>query len=136
MGRQPLTLLDTHALFWWYASPGRLSARARRAIGQALRHGPISASVISLLELSTAYRRGRLHLERPADAWLEDLRELPELRLEPVTAAIAQAAGALPDTLPGDPADRIIAATAISLGAALVTADRRLRAAPQLTTVW
>lgn len=136
MGRQPLTVLDTHALFWWYAIPDRLSARARQAIRQALRQGPVSASVISVLELSTAYRRGRLQIDRPADAWLDDLRRMPELRLEPVTAAIAQAAGALPDALPGDPADRLIVATALALNAPLVTADRRLRRSGLVDTVW
>jgi len=136
VGHQPLTLLDTHVLFWWYASPGRVSARARRTLEQALRRGPIAASAISLLELATAYRRGRLHLERPADEWMEDLRKVRELRLEPVTAAIAQAAGALPDSVPGDPADRIIVATARALAARLVTADRRLRASGLVETVW
>jgi PIN domain nuclease of toxin-antitoxin system len=36
----------------------------------------------------------------------------------------------------GDPADRIIAATARSLGARLVTADERLRGLPDVVTVW
>jgi PIN domain nuclease of toxin-antitoxin system len=36
----------------------------------------------------------------------------------------------------GDPADRLIAATATLLGAALVTGDERLRAVPGLRTIW
>ena len=61
---------------------------------------------------------------------------LPDLRLEPVTADIAQLAGTLEASLPGDPADRIIVATAIELKAKLVTADDRLRLSPRVETVW
>lgn len=55
---------------------------------------------------------------------------------EPVSAAIAQAAGGFPEPMHGDPADRIIAATAIALRARLVTADKKLRGSSQLETVW
>ncbi len=81
-------------------------------------------------------RRGRLGIEGPADQWLADLRRLPELRFEPVTPGIAELAGSLDEPFPGDPVDRIIAATAISLGLHLVTADARLRHAPRLKALW
>ncbi|MGH8514435.1 MAG: PIN domain-containing protein, partial [Gammaproteobacteria bacterium] len=68
--------------------------------------------------------------------WLADLRLLPELRFEPVTADIAQAAGSFPDAMPGDPADRIIAATAVALRVKLVTADERLRRSSGVETIW
>ena len=72
----------------------------------------------------------------PADEWLRALRSLPELVIEPVSAEIAWIAGMLDTTLPGDPADRIIAATAQVLDAKLITADEKLRAASTITTVW
>ncbi len=131
-----MIVLDTHALVWWVSSPARLSARARRAVAAALRQGPIAASAISLLEIATALRRGRLELGLAPEQWLADLQQLPELRFEPVSAAIAQAAGSFPDSMPGDPADRIIAATALALKAKLVTADQRLRESPQFQAVW
>jgi PIN domain nuclease of toxin-antitoxin system len=129
-------VLDTHALIWWVSSPLRLSVRARRAVSAALRRGPIVASAISVLEIATALRRGRLELGLAPEQWLADLHQLPELRFEPVSAAIAQAAGSFPDPMHGDPADRIIAATAIALRAKLVTADRKLRGSSQFETVW
>jgi PIN domain nuclease of toxin-antitoxin system len=132
VGSQPLILLDTHALLWWVNGTPSLSARARRA----LRGSSLAASAISVLEIATAVRRGRLALGVPVEQWFADLALLPELTLEPVTAEIARVAGTFDDSVPGDPADRIIAATALALGARLVTADRRLRAVPRLQAVW
>ena len=131
-----MILLDTHALVWWFTSVAVLSARAKRTIQSAARQGPLVASAISVFEIATAARRDRLKLSVPLDQWLGDLRMLPELRFEPVTADIAQLAGTLERSLPGDPADRIIVATAMTLQAKLVTADDRLRRLRQLDTVW
>lgn len=96
----------------------------------------IAASTICILEIATAARRGRLALGRPVEQWLDDLRKMPELRLEPVSAEIAHAAGTLPDSLHGDPADRIIVATAMSLQAKLVTADQSLRKSTHVESIW
>lgn len=131
-----MIVLDTHVLVWWVSGSGRLTARATRAIQQTLRQGPLVASAITVLEIVTTVRRGRLELGSPVDAWLADLQALPELRFEPVSAAIAQLAGSFDDALPGDPADRIIVATARTLGARLVTADARLRDSPHVPALW
>jgi PIN domain nuclease of toxin-antitoxin system len=131
-----LILLDTHALVWWVSGSKPLSARAKREIRSAQAAGHLNASAISLLEIATAVRRGRLALGFPLDRWCEDLARLPELRIQPVTAEIARVAGSFDASAPGDPADRIIAATALALGARLVTADVRLRRFAQLQTVW
>lgn len=102
----------------------------------ALCQGPVFASTISVLEIAAAVSRGRLKLALPLAEWLRDLRRLPELRLEPVTAEIAELAGAFDQSLHGDPADRIIVATARTLGARLVSADARLRRSPQVQALW
>ena len=131
-----MILLDTHVVVWWVSEDGRLPPRAKRAIGAAARQRALVASAISLFEIATVIRRGRLVLTVPPEQWLADVQRLPELRFEPVNAEIARLAGSFDESIPGDPADRIIAATAIVLGAKLVTADERLRAAPQLQSVW
>ncbi|OGA50229.1 MAG: hypothetical protein A3F74_16665 [Betaproteobacteria bacterium RIFCSPLOWO2_12_FULL_62_58] len=131
-----MIVLDTHALVWWVTDAPDLSAHARRVIRATVRRGPALASAISVFEIATAVRRARLQLGVSLDQWLRDLRTLPDLRLEPVTADIAQLAGTLEASLPGDPADRIIVATAIELKAKLVTADDRLRLSPRVETVW
>jgi PIN domain nuclease of toxin-antitoxin system len=136
MGDGALIVLDTHALVWWVSGSSALSNRARRAIDTAAKSDEVVASTISILEIATAVRRGRLELRRPFPEWLADVRSLPELRFEPITPDIAARAGAFDESLPGDPADRLILATAATLGARLVSADRKLRGHGHVDVVW
>jgi PIN domain nuclease of toxin-antitoxin system len=129
-------VLDTHALVWWIWDSKRLSRRAAASITSALREGPVAVSAMSVFEIATAVRRGRMSFAIPVDQVLDDLRLLPELHFEPVSHEIARRAGGLGESAPGDPADRMIAATAITLRARLVTADRKLGRIPELETVW
>ena len=131
-----MIVLDTHVLVWWVSGSGRLSVRAKRAIDQSLRRSPLIVSTISVLEIVTAVRRGRLELGSPLGLWLADLRALPELQFQPVSGEIAELAGSFDEATPGDLADRIIVATALTLRAKLVTADERLRDLPRALTVW
>jgi PIN domain nuclease of toxin-antitoxin system len=56
--------------------------------------------------------------------------------LRPVTAEIAALAVRLPERFPKDPADRLITATAMVEGMALVTADTRIRRSKVVETIW
>ena len=62
---------------------------------------------------------------RPVRTWLEMMSR--SVRTVALTPAIAATANELPDTFPGDPADRLIYATAIETGWQLVTKDARMR---------
>jgi PIN domain nuclease of toxin-antitoxin system len=136
VGRQQVILLDTHALVWWVSDAAKLSGPARRAIQASIREDGLAVSAISLFEISTLVRRKRLQLGVRLEDWLGDLGRLPELRIEPLGSEIARLAGSLDESFPGDPADRIIAATAVLLRVRLVSADARLRRASQLQVVW
>ena len=72
----------------------------------------------------------------PVETWLARLAR--EVRTAGITMAVARAAVELPATFPGDPADRLIYATATVNGWPLVTKDRRLRGHPHPrdVTVW
>jgi PIN domain nuclease of toxin-antitoxin system len=93
-------------------------------------------SAISVFEITVAARRGRFDVGDSVSQWLSDLLVLPELQFEPVSLNIARRAAELPDAVSRDPGDRIIAATALELGARLVTVDQQLRAIPGLEVVW
>ena len=68
-------------------------------------------------------RKGQLDLRFDLDAWRRDMLDQGLIEI-PVDGGIAVRAGLLPD-LTGDPADRLIVATALE-GHRLVTADRRI----------
>jgi PIN domain nuclease of toxin-antitoxin system len=131
-----MIVLDTHALIWWADAGSKLSKNARQATRAESRRRELVASAISVFEILTLERRGRLEFKTPAAEWLANLRKLPEMTIHPVTDEIAERAGGLEEAFPGDPADRLIAATALVLGVSLVTQDTKLRAVPNLPTVW
>ncbi|OGA40256.1 MAG: hypothetical protein A3G24_27505 [Betaproteobacteria bacterium RIFCSPLOWO2_12_FULL_62_13] len=131
-----MIVLDTHVFVWWLMQSPKLSARAKREIRRATRVRSIVVSAVSIFEIATVVRRGRLQLGTTVDQWLDTAKSLPELHVEPVTDQIARLAGGFADQLPGDPADRIIVATALTLHAKLVTADDRLRQSQKVETVW
>lgn len=118
-------LLDTHVLLWWKGDPRRLSRPARRAIEQADR--PL-LSPISIWEISTLLRLGRIALDRDLFSWVQDVLRT-DIELADLTAPAAAEAGTWgATTFPGDPADRLIYATAKDLNVPLVTKDDRLHA--------
>ena len=131
-----MTVLDTHALIWWAEESSKLSRKARQAATAAGRRRELIASAFSVFEITTLERRGRIAFKIPLNEWLDSLRVLPELTIQPVTDEIAERAGGFGDVFPGDLADRIIAATALVLDVPLITADTKLHGVPSLTTIW
>lgn len=132
-----MIVLDTHAIVWWISEPDRIPAKARRLIGAALKdREPIRASCISIWELAMLADRKRLTFAMGADVWISRVEALPFLEFVPVDNDIAVRSIRLKDFAHRDPADQLIVATALGLGATLVTGDRRLRSYKPLKTVW
>lgn len=115
-------LLDTHVLHWTTAEEDRVSAAAREAMRGA---GEIAVAAITWLELAQLAHRGRIEVKTPVRAWLEDLSR--RVRTVAISPAIADTAVSLGRSFPGDPADRLIYATAIGMGWRLVTKDGAIR---------
>ena len=115
-------LLDTHVIQWWSAEPDRLSRTAARAVSDA---DELAVAAISWFVLAWLARHERIILAIPIRSWLEQLAA--QVRTIGITPAIADTAVALPESFPGDPADRLIYATAIEHGWRLITKDRRLQ---------
>jgi PIN domain nuclease of toxin-antitoxin system len=126
-------VLDTHVIHWWSSEPDRVSHAAALALSQA---DELAVAAISWFELAWLARNERIVLTIPVRTWLERLAS--QLRTVGITPAVADTAVSLPSSFPGDPADRLIYATAIEHGWQLVTKDRKLRAHrhPRAITVW
>ena len=130
-------LLDTHVVLWWQAGGERLSTGARRAIDDA---DAILVSPLSLWEIATLERRGRLALDRDPMTWSRDLlrgSRMDVAQTDPVAAAWA---GTLSDAFPGDSIDRLLYATARDLRVPFVTKDELMRAyaaaAGDVVVIW
>jgi PIN domain nuclease of toxin-antitoxin system len=131
-----LIVLDTHTWVWWVAVPEQLSAPAREEIDRAMERGEICISSISSWEVALLVRKGRLELTIPVDDWIAKSEALPFIRFVPLDNRIAFRSNYLPGELHEDPADRIIVATALTLGAPLVSRDTKIRDYPHVKTIW
>ena len=122
-----LLLLDTHC--WIWAQLGliqQLSRAALQSIKDAEREGNLRISVISIWELAMLEKRGRVALPMNVRMWAEQALSKPGIAVAPLTPEIAIESVHLPGEIHGDPADRMLVATARVLGAKLVTKDARL----------
>lgn len=130
-----MIVLDTNALVFDVLTPARLAARARKAIDLAFTNRELACCDISLWEISMLVARGRLDPGMEARQFLDDLLAARRITVLPITPDIAVLSQST-EFSHGDPADRLIAATAIWHRVALVTSDSRLRKMKGLTTVW
>lgn len=131
-----MIVLDTHVWVWWVSSPKKLSPRAKRVVDGAAVEKAIHVSSISVWEIALLVARNRLKLTMDVRDWLAKSEALPFLNFVPVDNLIALKSVHLPGSLHRDPADRIIIATALTLGANLITSDDKIRDYPYVQTVW
>jgi PIN domain nuclease of toxin-antitoxin system len=124
-------VLDTHVLFWLAVDKQKLTAAARRAL-----KADRLVSAISLRELAAMHAGGRFTVAGELADWLGDLLLETDVEVVPIDVGIAARSVRIAWDFHGDPADQIIAATAIELDAPLVTADENLRRSPALQTIW
>jgi PIN domain nuclease of toxin-antitoxin system len=107
--------------------------RARSAIEAERR---LAVSDVSFWEVGMLVAKGRLRLDRSATDWLEHAAAIDRLEVVAMRPGIAVRSTQLGHAFQGDPADRLIVATAIVEGACLVTKDDRIRASSAVTTIW
>ena len=161
-----MIVLDTNALLWWINDSGRLSGKARKIIEEEEKKKAIFVSSISVLEICTLVKKGRLEFVALTDNWLDQVESLSCLHFVPVDNQTAKTSVNLPDfthnnpirrvfmgkirqdnqtaktsvNLPDfthkDPADRIIIATAMINGATLITSDKKILNYTHVKAVW
>lgn len=129
-----MILLDTHVLLWISSDPQRLSKNAREAIREARENASLAVATITLWELAWLAQNGRLVISSSPENFV--MEAVSRVVLKPMTPQIVALAARLPASFPKDPADRVIAATALHEGIPLVTADQRIRDAGIVEIVW
>jgi PIN domain nuclease of toxin-antitoxin system len=123
-------LLDTCAVIW-LANGDPMASSATAAIRRAgttdgIFVSPISAWEVGLLSKPRAGRNLVVQFMPDPKTWFARVMAGPGIREASFTPEIAIDASFLPGELHGDPADRLIVASARHLGVPIVTRDRRM----------
>jgi len=129
-------VLDTHIIIWDVLTPERLSDEARAAVAQADQSGGVILADISLWEIAMMIERQRLHVAAGCQEFITLLLQAYNVHVQAITPQIAALSVQLPPEIGKDPADQLIASTAIAADVPLITADRNLRASDLIATVW
>jgi PIN domain nuclease of toxin-antitoxin system len=103
-----------------------MATESIRIIDDAAALGAVLVSPVSAWQIGLLVRKGRIRLDLEPLAWLERFLSLPGVRLTPLGVAAAIASSFLPEPFQGDPADRLLVATARTLPAILITRDARI----------
>jgi len=120
-------LLDTHFWIWWLTSNSPLKSAERNALDAAAEAGGVYLAAISLWEAQLLHSKKRLQLPLPFSDWLTRATESRVLTVLPLDRDIVIAVDSLPGRFHGDPADRLIVATARTHGIPLATRDPTIR---------
>ena len=129
-----MIVLDTVALILWLCDQGRLSVAAREAVERGMDAGEIAISTISVLDIAKFIEDGRLELSVNTRSWLLTLATIEGMRVIPVDFSIAVRAANM--LVPLTPPQKIIVATTIALGGALITPDAYLRTHTYVDSIW
>jgi PIN domain nuclease of toxin-antitoxin system len=129
-------LLDTHAWLWLAIAPKKLSRPATRAIQQATKTAGIAIASITLLESAWLFANGRMRSPGTIAQAVAQLVDRTRVQVLELTSEVAATAVQLPASIPKDPADRLIVATALCHAVPLVTRDARIQDSGACRVVW
>jgi PIN domain nuclease of toxin-antitoxin system len=129
-------VLDTHVLIWALSERDHLSEAADRLFERSAREKSVHVSSISVWEIALLHKRGRLKFSMDLESWITHVESVPFIKFIPVNNNIATRSVELPDPFYNDPADRIIVATALYLGATLLTKDQQILDYPHVASLW
>lgn len=123
-------LLDTCAVIWLAngdpMSPQAILAIRAAGLVHAIHVSPVTAWEIGLLSRPRPTKAAELHFRPDPKTWFARFMGRPGMQAAALTPDIAIEASQLPGDLHGDPADRLIIATARHLGLPVVTRDRKI----------
>ncbi len=128
--------MDTCAIVWDALEPGKLSAKAKKAIKKADDNNELLMCDISIWEISMLVKRKRIVVDETSANLVKLILSSRNYTVVNISPEIAELSVNLGDDINGDPADRLISATSILKQAPVVTADKNLHDAAILETVW
>ena len=122
-----MILLDTHIWLWWLLNDGNLSKKERDELSRLAVKNRIAISWVTIWETEMLERKGRIELQPNFSSWIA-FATRPEVSVVlPADVEVVLAQRKLPELFHGDPADRLITATAMLSGYPLATHDNRIR---------
>ncbi|QQV75112.1 Ribonuclease VapC22 [Rickettsia tillamookensis] len=119
-------VLDTHVLLWSILQPEELSEQIKHKINLAQENSQLFLSSISLWEIAMLNFKKRINVYEPIKDFLNSITNINGLSIKDISPEIAAESISLIDDFHGDPADRIIVATAKCLGVTLLTRDQKI----------
>ena len=131
-----MIVVDTHIVLWDALNPKKLSQNTKKAISKANDEDGIIFCEISLWEIAMLMQKGRIRVELPYLEFIRLVLESNRYILHGITPEIAELSSRFDADISNDPADKIIAATAVIAQAPLVTFDKKFRKSKTIATIW
>jgi len=128
-------LLDTHYWIWWLTPQSPLREAERAAIDRSAERVELYVAAVSLWEAQMLHTKQRLELPISFAEWLSRAADPAMISVLPLDVDVVLALDELPESFHGDPADRLIVATARAHGMPLATRDRNIRKS-RTTRLW
>ena len=130
-----MILLDTCAIIWDALESKKLSRKAKKAINDADKQGALLIADISMWEISMLLKKGRVEIDTTPTRFINLFLQARNIAVKSISPEIAELSVNLGEQIGKDPADRLIAATAIVHNARLVTADQGMAGAGLIDTL-
>lgn len=131
-----MIVLDTCTLIFDALTPEKMSAKAKRAVHDAEKKDELFCSDISLWEIAMLVEKKRVQPGTDIKTFIELILQARNIQVLSILPEIAALSATYSGFKHYDPADRIIAATAIHYSAHLVTADKHLHHITGLIAIW
>lgn len=131
-----MILLDTCAIVWDALEPKKITAKAKKAIGNADKQNALLVADISIWEISMLIKKGRIEIDTTPAHFINLYLQSRNISVKSITPEISELSVNFGDELNNDPADRLIAATSIIYNARLITADKDLINCELMDTLW
>ncbi len=128
-------VLDTHIWLTWLLDPSRLAVRERRALDTLAEARNLALPAICMWEAQMLHAKRRIEVPFGFASWLRRATAPDIVTILPIDVGTVISIDELPNRFHGDPADRIIVATARAHDLSLATHDTNIRKS-RLVRIW